>query len=95
VFCQVGRFVEFHGPQRERAAQVLRLLRVEASRGGYGFSVGFPSSLRGEFLSRAVRAGWPVVAVRELAGAAQLRRTVTTLWLPAERRATGAATEEA
>jgi hypothetical protein len=93
VFCQVGRFVEFYGPQRERAARVLRLLRVEMKRGGYGFCVGFPSALRGDFLSRAVRAGWPVVDVRELAEPGQFRRIATTLWLPAERRAAGAARE--
>ena len=91
VFCQVGRFVEFYGPQRERAAQVLRLLRIEMKRGGYGFCVGFPGALRADFLSRAVRAGWPVVDVRALAGAGPLRRTVTTLWLPAERGAAGGA----
>ncbi|MCK6556940.1 DUF4258 domain-containing protein [Candidatus Binatia bacterium] len=45
VFCEVGRFVEFYGPQRERATTALRLVRVKIGRGGYAFSVGFPRRL--------------------------------------------------
>ena len=34
VFCQVGRFIEFYGPQRAVAMRVLRLVRVDMGRGG-------------------------------------------------------------
>jgi DNA mismatch repair ATPase MutS len=84
VFCQVGRFVEFYGPQRERAARVLRLVRVRMARGGYGFSVGFPASLRGAYLSRAVRAGYVVADVREVDRMEPrcATRTIVAVWSP-------------
>jgi RNA-directed DNA polymerase len=79
-------FVEFFGPQRERAARVLRLVRVRMVRGGYGFSVGFPASLRERYLARAVRAGYVVADVREV-GRMEPRcaaRAVVAVWLPRE-----------
>jgi RNA-directed DNA polymerase len=98
VFCQVGAFVEFYGPQREPATRVLRLVRVQVARGGYAFSVGFPARLRGENMSRAVRAGDAVVDVREVGRLAPrcAQRCIVALYLPAvhartRRRPSGAA----
>ena len=84
VFCQVGRFVEFYGPQRESAARVLRLVRVNIGRGGYAFSVGFPVRLRAEYVSRAVRTGWIVADVREVGriGSGCGDRAVVAVWFP-------------
>jgi hypothetical protein len=86
VFCQVGRFVEFYGPQRLRASPVLRLVRVNIARAGFGFSAGFPLRLRRTYIARAVRAGCPVVEVREvdrLLGRCAARQVVA-VWMPAE-----------
>lgn len=85
--------MELYGAQREIAARVLRLVRVKIGRGGYAFSVGFPTSLRGEYVSRAVRAGYVVADVREVGPGiprcADL--AVVALWLPGEGRATSVA----
>lgn len=86
VFLQVGRFVEFYGPQRLLAARALRLVRVAIARGGFAFSVGFPLRLRPAYLSRAVRGGYAVVEVGEVD---DLRRTcaarqVVAVWIPAK-----------
>ncbi|MBX3027853.1 hypothetical protein KF840_23405 [bacterium] len=93
LFCQVGRFVEFFGPQREPAARALRLVRVGMARAGYGFSVGFPVSLRAAYVSRAVRAGYVVADVREgeplLPGCAT--RAVVAIWWPRDGRVTAPA----
>jgi hypothetical protein len=51
VFCQVGRFVEFRGPQRALAERVLGLRPAYLPRGTYGFTVGFPMPLCGDFTS--------------------------------------------
>ena len=85
VFCQVGRFVEFYGPQRLLATAALRLVRVTIARAGFGFSVGFPPRLRQAYIARAVRVGCTVVEVREVD---RLRRTcvarqVVSIWIPA------------
>jgi hypothetical protein len=92
VFCQVGRFIEFYGPQREVAAQVLRLVRVGIGRGGYAFSVGFPVSIRAEYLARAVRAGCVVADVREVGRVEPqcAERRVVAIWLPARQRGASA-----
>ena len=66
VFCQVGKFVEFYGPQRILATEVLGLRRVSVSRAGFAFSAGFPRSLHHAYVSRAVRAGYAVADVREV-----------------------------
>jgi hypothetical protein len=92
IFCQVGRFIEFYGPQRDVAARALRLVRVGIGRGGYAFSVGFPVSLRAAYLSRAVRAGCVVADVREV-GHVEPRcaeRRVVALWVPAGKPKTAA-----
>jgi RNA-directed DNA polymerase len=84
VFCQVGRFVEFYGPQRRLAARALRLVRVGIARGGFAFSVGLPVRLSGAYIARAVRAGFAVAEVREVE---RLHRTcaarqVVAVWIP-------------
>lgn len=71
VFCHVGRFVEFYGPQRIAAEQVLGLRRAWLPRAGYVLTVGFPERLAIGYKLRALRAGRPVVEVRQ--GPAELR----------------------
>jgi RNA-directed DNA polymerase len=85
IFCQVGKFIEFHGPQRQVAADVLRLVRVRIGRGGHAFAVGFPLALRNQYVGRALRAGYTVVDVREsgMSGSRPATRRVAALWLPA------------
>lgn len=73
-------------PADELAA--LRLVRVKMSRGGYAFSVGFPMSLRGVYLFRAVRAGYVVADVREV-GRLDPRcatRAVVAVWCPSQQQ---------
>jgi hypothetical protein len=65
VFCQVGRFVEFRGPQRLLAQRALRLRRAYLPRAGHAFAAGFPAQLRGLYEARAVEGGFTVVRVRE------------------------------
>jgi hypothetical protein len=65
VFCQVGRFIEFYGPQRVVAAQALRLRTVALPRAGYAFTVGVPVHLSGLYAARALRQGLSVVEVRQ------------------------------
>jgi RNA-directed DNA polymerase len=66
VFNQVGRFIEFYGPQRTIAERSLGLRRVYSPRAGHAFTVGFPASLAGVYRSRAIRQGMAVVDVREV-----------------------------
>ncbi len=63
VFWRVGRFVEFHGPQRVLAERVLGLRRVHLGRGDYAFTAGFPHYLTPVFVARAVAAGTSVLLV--------------------------------
>jgi RNA-directed DNA polymerase len=65
VFCQVGRFIEFYGPQRVAAMQALGLRVVALPRAGYAFTVGFPARLSGPYTARAIRQGLIVVEVRQ------------------------------
>jgi len=65
VFCQVGRFVEFRGPQRRLAEHVLRLRTTYLPRAGYALAVGFPGWLRRYYEARALREGFGVAVVRE------------------------------
>jgi retron-type reverse transcriptase len=85
VFCQVGRFVEFYGPQRLLACGALRLVRVTIARAGFGFSAGFPLRLRQTYIARAVRAGYTVVEVREVDRLCRtcVARQVVAIWIPA------------
>jgi hypothetical protein len=88
VFCQVGRFVEFYGPQRLLATRALRLVRVSIARGGFAFSVGLPQRLSGVYTARAVRAGYAVAEVREVDRLSRscAARQVVAVWMPARRR---------
>ncbi|MGH7321633.1 MAG: reverse transcriptase domain-containing protein, partial [Candidatus Rokuibacteriota bacterium] len=65
VFCQVGRFVEFRGPQRALAERVLGLRRARIPRAGYAFVAGFPVERSAQYASRALGQGLAVVVVRE------------------------------
>ncbi|MGQ0593820.1 MAG: hypothetical protein ACT4QB_14605 [Gammaproteobacteria bacterium] len=65
VFCQVGRFVEFRGPQRATAERVLGLRRTYLPRGPYGFTAGFPVRWSGYYKRRAIEQGLTVVDVPE------------------------------
>jgi RNA-directed DNA polymerase len=87
VFCQVGRFMEFYGPQRILAAPALRLVRVGTGRGGFAFGVGFPRRLSAVYIARAVRAEYTVVEVHEVdrPRRACAARQVAAVWIAAER----------
>lgn len=65
VFCPVGRFIEFYGPQRLAAVQALGLHAAALPRAGYAFTVGFPVRLSGLYVARAIRQGLIVVEVRQ------------------------------
>jgi len=65
VFCQVGRFVEFRGPQRGLAERTLGLRRVYLPRAGYAFAAGFPMPLLAIYKKRAIERGITVVDARE------------------------------
>jgi hypothetical protein len=65
VFCQVGGFIEFYGPQRVKAVPVLRLRTVTLSRAGYALTAGFPTRLSGLYAARALRQRLTVVEVRQ------------------------------
>jgi hypothetical protein len=71
VFCHVGRFVEFYGPQRIAAEEVLGLKRAWLPRAGYALTARFRARLATEYKLRALQAGRPVVEVRQ--GPAELR----------------------
>jgi retron-type reverse transcriptase len=85
VFCQVGRFVEFYGPQRLLAARALQLVRVGIARGGFAFSGGLPLRLSGAYIARAIRAGYAVAEVREVDRLSRTccGRQVVAVWIPA------------
>jgi hypothetical protein len=70
VFCPVGRFVEFYGPQRLVAERTLGLRGIYRPRAGYGFAVGFPRRLAWRFLGRAVDAGCAALVVGVASGTA-------------------------
>ncbi len=65
VFCQVGRFVEFRGPQRVTAERVLGLRRTYLPRGPYAFTAGFPVRWSGYYKRRAIAQGLTIVEVPE------------------------------
>ena len=86
VFCQVGRFVEFYGPQRLTAEQVLGLTRARLPRAGYALTAGFPVRMATQYTRRALEAGRPIIEVR--AGPRGLRtgcrpRMPTAVLMPA------------
>jgi len=63
AFYRVGRYVEFYGPQRLMAEQVLGLRHVYLPRAGYAFTAGFPLVVAARFVQRALHRGCPVVLV--------------------------------
>jgi retron-type reverse transcriptase len=63
LFLQVGRFIEFYGPQRRLASEVLGLRRSKLRRASYAFTAGFPTHLGAEYLRRALGQGYMVVWV--------------------------------
>ncbi len=91
VFLQVGKFIEFYGPQRILASHALRLARVTVARGGFGFSVGFPLRLRQTYIARAVQDGYAVAEVREGDRLSQscAARQVVAVWIPSVWRGWG------
>ena len=89
VFCQVGRFVEFRGPQRALAERVLRLRTAYLPRAGYALAVGFPGRLHRNYQARALGEGMAVAVVRETgdrAGACACRRVVEVVVPGTEQR---------
>lgn len=82
VFCQVGRFVEFRGPQRVPAQRALGLRTAHLARAGYALSVGFPMRLRHRYEARALGSGFAVALVPEMGrlwSGRLARRTVRVL----------------
>ena len=86
MFCFVGRFVEFYGPQRLIAERVLGLKRTYRPRGGFAFAAGFPVFRLPMFRQRALDSGVALVEIREQGADATVgcrRRRMTMLWIPA------------
>ena len=71
VFFQVGRFIEFYGPQRFLAVRTLGLRSAAITRAGYAFTAGFPTHLSGLYASRANKKGLSVLEVRQLSAPIQ------------------------
>ena len=65
VFCPVGRFIEFRGPQRLAARPILGLRTAHLPRGGFALAAGFPRRLAPCYRRRALQHGCTVVEVRE------------------------------
>jgi MutS domain I len=85
LFFEVGRFVEFYGPQRLLAVRALGLRQTRLRRACYAFTAGFPLPLCGVYLRRALRQGFNVVWVPQARPAirdAWVRRP-TRIHLPA------------
>jgi hypothetical protein len=85
VYCRVGRFVEFYGPQRVTAQAALGLRLVAMPRAGYLLAAGFPARLSEVYRDRALARGYLVAEVRELAVVVEghpRRREVFRLSLP-------------
>jgi RNA-directed DNA polymerase len=69
VFCQVGGFIEFYGPQRLIAIKSLGLRSVQYPHCSYAFRAGFPVFLSHFYKARALRQGLKVAEVRQVARA--------------------------
>jgi len=65
LFCQVGKFVEFYGPQRLLAQSALGLRPAMLARAGYGLTAGFPAHVSTRYVSRAIAQGLSVVEARQ------------------------------
>lgn len=67
VFLHVGKFVEFHGPQRILAPRALRLVRAAIARGGFAFLWRVSAAVAAQtYIARAVQAGYAVAEVSEV-----------------------------
>ena len=66
IFFQVGRFIEFYGPQRFLAVQALGLRAVAMERGRFAIIAGFPARLFYFYVGRAIQRGLKVVEVRQV-----------------------------
>lgn len=66
IFCQVGGFIEFYGPQRSLAMKSLGLRAAALPRGDYFFRAGFPVYLSHIYKARALRQGLTVIEVRQV-----------------------------
>jgi hypothetical protein len=89
VFFQVGRFIEFYGPQRLLASRILGLRPARIDRGRFVLTAGFPASLCEIYLLRAIRQGMVVLVVREDAARhsrAVLSRLPSSLLIPVGRK---------
>jgi RNA-directed DNA polymerase len=67
IFFQVGRFIEFYGPQRVLAVQALGLRPVAMGRGRFGIIAGFPARLFDLYVRRAIQRDLKVVEVCQAA----------------------------
>jgi len=85
VFFQVGRFIEFYGPQRLLASRILRLRVARIDRGRFALTAGFATSFWEIYLLRALFQGVVVVVVREESARysrASATRLASTLLIP-------------
>jgi hypothetical protein len=85
VFLQVGRFVEFCGPQRLAAARALGLRSVALGRASYAFRAGFPACLSGRYVAKAIGQGLTVVEVPQVPARVHdgcARRLPCAVWIP-------------
>jgi hypothetical protein len=85
IFCQVGGFVEFYGPQRLLAEELLGLRRAALRRCGLTFGAGFPVHLTEVYLQRVLRHGRGVMQVGQCRRALHrecVLRLPQRVWLP-------------
>jgi hypothetical protein len=80
IFCQVGRFIEFYGPQRLLAMKSLGLRSAALPRGGYAFRAGFPVYLSQLYKARALRHGLTVIEVCQVSAPLNPRPTPRLPW---------------
>lgn len=86
VFFQVGRFIEFYGPQRLLATRLLGLRPAAIHRGRFALVAGFPAHLPEVYFRRAIGQGVGVVALRritEQVGCVSARLLPCALLIPA------------
>ena len=85
VCYQVGRFIEFYGPQRYLAVRALGLRAVGMDRGRFAIIAGFPTCLSDFYIRRAIQRDLTVVAVGQVSsrpGAAFASRLPRAVLIP-------------
>jgi hypothetical protein len=85
IFFQVGRFIEFYGPQRFLAVQALGLRAVAMDRGRFAIITGFPARLFDFYVRRAIHCDLTVVEVRQVSarlGAERASRLPRAVLIP-------------